>query len=82
MKALIAIFVLSISMAHAYDGDFESSESDDNFNVESARDVLDGGDASDEFLAAKERLQISEDRANLSDEEAAMMMLSNSSEIN
>lgn len=77
MKLLMAaVLMLNLSTAIAYD-DEEYSD----FNPETARDVLEGGEASDEFLAAKERLQMSEDRANLSDEEAAMLMLSNS-EIN
>lgn len=79
MKVLLcALFALSLSPAFAYDDDGYGSDTD--FNVETARDVLEGGEASEEFLAAKERLKLQEDRANLTDEEAAMMLLSKSEE--
>lgn len=81
MKTVLVLLALTISVAHAFEGDYENYDSE-NFNVETARDVLDGGEASDEFLAAKEALEIREDRANLSDEEAALMMLTNSGEMN
>ena len=82
MKTMLVLLALTLSSAHAFDGEYDNYDSD-NFNSETARDVLDGGEASEEFLAAKERLEMSEDRGNLSNEEAAMMMLTNSnSELN
>ena len=77
MKALLIVWLTlgMVSFAHA-NFDDETPE----FNAESANDVLQGMPASDEFLEAKERIQAEQDRPDLSDEEAAMLLLTNNSQ--
>lgn len=70
MKALLVIMVLGLSLNSL------AFEAGPDFNSETARDVLQGMEPSEEFIAAKEELMQNHDRPLLTDEEAAMMLLS------